>query len=107
MGVSALLSTGYGLWATGSDAPPPVIVTRAASDPLGTTFPTLQASVATLPNKAVHTVRLGDSLRTLALLYYDDPAKADLIYAANRRLLTDGPYITVGQILRIPELSNL
>jgi len=66
----------------------------------------LRSALAAAPTQAVHTVRLGDSLTTLALRYYNDPTKGDLIFEANRRVLSSRS-LTVGQLLRIPELSNL
>ncbi|WP_186827084.1 LysM peptidoglycan-binding domain-containing protein [Shimia ponticola] len=66
----------------------------------------LRAALAAAPTQAVHTVRLGDSLTTLALRYYDDPSKADLIFEANRRILKSRTLV-VGQLLRIPEIQNL
>lgn len=66
----------------------------------------LRAALAAAPTQAVHTVRLGDSLTTLALRYYNDPSKADLIFEANRRILKSRTLV-VGQLLRIPEIQNL
>ncbi|MEM6897849.1 MAG: LysM peptidoglycan-binding domain-containing protein [Pseudomonadota bacterium] len=67
----------------------------------------LRAQLAQAPTRAVHTVRLGDSLLTLALRYYGDADKADMILEANRRHLGDGETLLIGQILRIPEVDNL
>lgn len=67
----------------------------------------LRLQLATVPTKAVHTVRLGDSLHTLALRYYGDAEKSKFILEANRRLIRDERVLTIGQILRIPEISNL
>lgn len=66
----------------------------------------LRAAIAAAQTQAVHTVRLGDSLTTLSLRYYNDGTKGDLIYEANRRVLTS-KILTVGQLLRIPDLSDL
>ena len=66
----------------------------------------LRTAIAAAQTQAVHTVRLGDSLTTLSLRYYNDGTKGDLIYEANRRVLTS-KILTVGQLLRIPDLSDL
>ena len=67
----------------------------------------LRAKLAAAPTRAVHTVRLGDSLLTLALRYYRDGDKAEMILEANRRHLGDGGELVIGQILRIPDIDNL
>ena len=68
---------------------------------------TLAAALDAAPTQAVHTVRLGESLNTLALRYYRDASKADMIFEANRRILGDARKLTIGQLIRIPDLSNL
>jgi len=67
----------------------------------------IRARLAVAPNVAVHTVRLGDSLATLAEHYYDDAAKSPMILEANRRHLGDGGALRVGQMLRIPDIEGL
>lgn len=49
-----------------------------------------------------HTVRAGDSLSKLALLYYGDPAREGDILAANRDTLWEAAEISAGGVLRIP-----
>ncbi len=67
----------------------------------------LRAALAAAPTMAVHTVRLGDSLTTLALRYFDDSGKTEIIVEANRRSLGDAATLKIGQILRIPDISGL
>ncbi|MCH2076306.1 MAG: LysM peptidoglycan-binding domain-containing protein [Rhodobacteraceae bacterium] len=67
----------------------------------------LRERLANAPTRAVHTVRLGDSLLTLALRYYGDAAKAEVIFEANRRRLSTDGVLRLGQILRIPDIENL
>ncbi|MEM6479230.1 MAG: LysM peptidoglycan-binding domain-containing protein [Pseudomonadota bacterium] len=67
----------------------------------------LRAKLAQAPTRAVHTVRLGDSLLTLALRYYGDANKSEMILEANRRHLGADGDILIGQILRIPDIEGL
>ena len=67
----------------------------------------LREQLSNAPTRAVHTVRLGDSLLTLALRYYGDAAKAEVLFEANRRRLPDDGVPRLGQILRIPDIENL
>jgi nucleoid-associated protein YgaU len=52
---------------------------------------------------AVHTVEAGDTLSAIAETFYGDPAKFDIIFAANRDKLSDPDVIVPGQQLRIPQ----
>ena len=67
----------------------------------------LRARLAAAPTRAIHTVRDGDSLASLAGLYYGDEAKADILLEANRRRLGADGSMLIGQLLRIPDLDNL
>ena len=67
----------------------------------------LRAKIADAPTQAVHTVRLGDSLVTLALRYYGDADKAQILHEANRRHLPADGVPRLGQILRIPDIGDL
>ena len=89
--------------------PAVTIATRSVSDPLASPSPTMEirTALAAAPTQAVHTVKLGESLQTIAYIYYQDTSKADLLFEANRRLLTRSPTPQVGQLLRIPDLSKL
>jgi nucleoid-associated protein YgaU len=51
----------------------------------------------------VHTVAPGDTLSAIADTFYGDPAKSQIIFAANRDQLTDPDVIVAGQALRIPQ----
>ncbi len=54
-----------------------------------------------------HRVRLGDTLRQIAHLYYSDPDKSSLILDANRKLLTDAEDLQPGQLLAIPSAGTV
>ncbi|MGR3469309.1 MAG: LysM peptidoglycan-binding domain-containing protein [Shimia sp.] len=71
------------------------------------TQPTDMASrVAVAPTRAMHTVRAGDTLFTLALRYYRDGAAKTFIEMANAAILQGGEP-DLGQVLRIPDISDL
>ena len=58
---------------------------------------------------AEHTVVAGDSLSAIASRFYESGAKDKwmLIYEANKELIGDNPsLIQVGQVLRVPRLSE-
>lgn len=82
----------------------PQSLTSFAADPAGLE---LRTQLSAAPTKAVHTVRVGETLQSLAVTYYQDEAKANLILLANQRLFPNGPSLQVGQLLRIPDISNL
>ena len=52
---------------------------------------------------ALHTVAPGDTLSSIADTFYGDPAKFQIIFAANRDQLADPDVIVPGQVLRIPQ----
>lgn len=52
-----------------------------------------------------HTVESGDWLSKLAEKYYGDAKKFDVIFDANRPMLSDPDKIYPGQVLRIPKLA--
>ncbi len=52
---------------------------------------------------ALHTVAAGDTLSEIADTFYGDPAKFQIIFAANRDQLSDPDVIVPGQVLRIPQ----
>jgi nucleoid-associated protein YgaU len=52
---------------------------------------------------AVHTVESGETLSGIADEFYGDPAKFQIIFAANRDVLSDPDVIVPGQVLRIPQ----
>ena len=51
----------------------------------------------------MHTVEPGDTLSSIADTFYGDPAKFQIIFAANRDQLSDPDVIVPGQALRIPQ----
>ncbi|MEM6275775.1 MAG: hypothetical protein AAF714_02415 [Pseudomonadota bacterium] len=87
------------------DGPSDAVATLAAPEEVGNAA--LRARLADAPTRAIHTVRLGDSLLTLALRYYGDPEKAEVILEANRRHLNEDGSLLLGQIVRIPDIDNL
>ncbi len=56
------------------------------------------------PDSRYHTVVAGDWLSKIAKTYYDDATKYDVIFEANKPMLSDPDKIYPGQVLRIPNL---
>jgi len=56
----------------------------------------------TAPPSQFHTVESGDSLSKIAGKYYGDVHKYNLIFEANKPMLSDPDKIYPGQVLRIP-----
>ncbi|CAM3899207.1 peptidoglycan-binding protein LysM [Flavobacterium branchiophilum NBRC 15030 = ATCC 35035] len=56
------------------------------------------------PEARFHTVVEGDWLSKIAQEVYGDPKKYDVIFEANKPMLTDPDKIYPGQVLRIPNL---
>lgn len=56
------------------------------------------------PEARYHTVEKGDWLSKIAKIYYDDVNKFDVIFEANKPMLSDPDKIYPGQVLRIPNL---
>lgn len=57
------------------------------------------------PEAQYHTVVEGDWLSKIAKKYYGDANKYDIIFEANKPMLTHPDKIYPGQVLRIPPLS--
>ena len=88
-------------------AVPPSPVPVSAEPPSIEMTEAMRTAIISAPIRTVHTVRFGDSLEGLAERYYEDPGKAQFIVEANRRLFRDGESVSVGQLLRIPDISGL
>lgn len=56
------------------------------------------------PEARYHTVVSGDWLSKIAKTYYGDANKYDVIFEANKPMLSDPDKIYPGQVLRIPNL---
>jgi nucleoid-associated protein YgaU len=56
------------------------------------------------PDSRYHTVVSGDWLSKIAQTYYGDATKYDVIFEANKPMLSDPDKIYPGQLLRIPNL---
>lgn len=56
------------------------------------------------PEARYHTVESGDWLSKIAKEYYGDATKFDVIFEANKPMLSDPDKIYPGQVLRIPNL---
>ncbi|KOS06471.1 hypothetical protein AM493_10805 [Flavobacterium akiainvivens] len=54
------------------------------------------------PATITHTVAKGESLSLLAGKYYGDNKKYDIIYQANRDIISDAKIIEPGQVIKIP-----
>lgn len=52
-----------------------------------------------------HVVKEGESLTSIAVKYYDDGSKHDLLYRANKSQLRSPAEVPVGTVLVIPDLS--
>ena len=61
----------------------------------------MRVTVSAPPSK-YHTVASGDSLSKIAGKYYGDIQKYNVIFEANKPMLTDPDKIYPGQVLRIP-----
>ncbi len=57
------------------------------------------------PEARYHTVEKGDWLSKIAQKYYGDPQKYNIIFEANKPMLTHPDKIYPGQVLRIPHLD--
>lgn len=65
-----------------------------------------QAEPVQQQNSKFHTVEVGDTLSEIAAKYYGDKMKYDIIFEANRPMLSDPDEIYPGQVLRIPSLGQ-
>jgi tetratricopeptide (TPR) repeat protein len=66
---------------------------------------TLPGEVITVKRYIIHTVRPNESLSKLAMMYYGDYGKFDVIAKFNS--IEDGTSVRVGQELKIPEVTGL
>lgn len=57
------------------------------------------------PEAQFHTVVSGDNLSKISKKFYGDPNKYNIIFDANKPMLTHPDKIYPGQVLRIPPLS--
>ncbi len=57
------------------------------------------------PEAKFYTVKSGDSLSKISKEYYGDAMKYNVIFEANKPMLSDPNKIYPGQVLRIPETS--
>src|SRR5262245_32979945 len=67
-------------------------------------FETLQTQVREV-RQVNHTVRAGESLASIAQLYYGDRTRSEVIWETNQ--LPPNPKLTPGMTLRIPEIPGL
>ena len=58
------------------------------------------------PEAQFHTVEKGEYLSLISKKYYGDPMKYNVIFEANKPMLTDPDKIYPGQVLRIPHLEE-
>jgi nucleoid-associated protein YgaU len=56
------------------------------------------------PESVFYEVKSGDSLSKIAKMHYGDAMKYNLIFEANKPMLTDPDLIYPGQVLRIPAI---
>jgi len=57
------------------------------------------------PESRYHTVEKGDWLSKIAKTYYGDEKKYNIIFEANKPMLSDPDKIYPGQVLRIPNID--
>lgn len=57
------------------------------------------------PEATLYTVKSGDSLSKIAKTHYGDASKYNIIFEANKPMLTDPDKIYPGQVLRIPPMN--
>jgi tetratricopeptide (TPR) repeat protein len=67
-------------------------------------FDALQARVREV-RQVNHTVRAGESLASIAQLYYGDRSRSEVIWETNQ--LPPNPKLTPGMVLKIPEIPGL
>lgn len=84
---------------TGTAVPAPATVARPS---LITPSPLPSPSPSPPPEGQTYTVRAGDTLSSIALMFYADPEEWRLIFEANRDRLTGPDALQVGLTLRIP-----
>ena len=84
---------------TATAVPPPPSIARPS---LITPSPLPAPSPSPPPEGQVYTVQAGDTLSSIAQLFYADPAEWRLIYEANRDRLAGPDTLQVGMALRIP-----
>lgn len=77
----------------------PVGVAREEATPKPTVAPK-PASLRT------HVVQEGETLTSIAVKYYDDPERHELLYRANRSQMTAQGRVWVGMVLVIPDLPG-
>ncbi len=56
------------------------------------------------PPSRAHTVQEGETLFSLAVRYYGDPARSSFLYHANQDRLRAPDHVPIGTVLYIPEL---
>lgn len=78
---------------TPTTTPPERTTTATTSEPATTSYQT-------------YTVVSGDTLNKIAIKFYGDATKWDVIYDANRESMTSPNSLNVGQTLVIPKLGN-
>lgn len=83
----------------GTAVPAPPTVARPS---LITPIPVPSPSPSPPPESQVYTVQAGDTLSSIAQMFYADPAEWRLIYEANRDRLPGPDALQVGMALRIP-----
>ncbi len=81
---------------------PEVTVRRTESQPIISHVEKTEEQDTTV-STVTHTVQSGDSLYRIAGKYYDDPAKWEKIYEANKDEIDDQGLLMKGQILVIPQ----
>ena len=58
-------------------------------------------------NLSIHTVREGENLQSISVLYYNTPSYAQAIWAANNKVIRDPNVLVVGEKIVIPHIEQL
>jgi nucleoid-associated protein YgaU len=78
----------------------------AGGAPLHAQASALPGLPAAAPGARSHTVREGETLFSLAVRYYGDPAQSSFLFHANQDRLRAPDQVPIGTVLYIPELPG-
>ena len=74
--------------------------------PAGATQASAMSGLPTPAPRREHTVREGETLLSLAVRYYGDPARSSFLFRANQDRVRAPDHIPIGTVLYIPDLPG-